>query len=118
MKKHQKNYLQFLAEFGPENFKRPLLTHCNGITTGWKRAGKVSRDNTKSKECLSEEYLAKNMRLSLLYCFCLNWESKVEKLPHNLKRLLEQREWMQANVQLKASEEIVISSGDLEDLSR
>ena len=34
MKKHQKEYRQFLAEIGPKAFKRPLLTHRNGIT-GW-----------------------------------------------------------------------------------
>ena len=34
MKKHQKEYRQFLAEIGPEAFKRPLLTHRNGITLG------------------------------------------------------------------------------------
>ena len=33
MKKHQKEYRQFLAEIGPEAFKRPLLTHRNAITT-------------------------------------------------------------------------------------
>ena len=37
MKKHQKEYRPFLAEIGPEAFKRPLLTHRNAITTGWKR---------------------------------------------------------------------------------
>ena len=34
MKKHQNEYRHFLAEIGPEVFKRPLLTHRNGITTG------------------------------------------------------------------------------------
>ena len=33
MKKHQKEYRQFLAEIGPEAFKRPLLAHRNAITT-------------------------------------------------------------------------------------
>ena len=56
MKKHQRKYLPFLTEIGPEAFKRPLLTHRNGITTGWKRAGKVSRDNTKAREYLAREY--------------------------------------------------------------
>ena len=32
----------------PKGFKRPLLTHRSMITTGWKRVGKVSRDNTKA----------------------------------------------------------------------
>ena len=35
MKKHQKEYRPFVAEIGPEAFKRPLLTYCNGLTTGW-----------------------------------------------------------------------------------
>ena len=34
MKKHRKDYRQFLAEIGPDAFKRPLLTHRNAITTG------------------------------------------------------------------------------------
>ena len=45
MKKHQMQNRQFLAEIGPEAFKRPLLTHRNAITTGWKRVDRVSRDN-------------------------------------------------------------------------
>ena len=49
MKKHQKEYRQFLAEIGPEVFKRPLLTHRNAITTGWKKVYRVSRDNTKAR---------------------------------------------------------------------
>ena len=58
-KKHQKEYCQFPAKIGPEAFKRRLLTHLNGITTGWKRVGKVSRDNTKARESILEEDLAK-----------------------------------------------------------
>ena len=34
MKNHQKEYRQFLAEIGPEAFKRPLVTHRNEITMG------------------------------------------------------------------------------------
>ena len=34
MKKNQKEYRHFLAEIGPEAFKRPLITHRNAITTG------------------------------------------------------------------------------------
>ena len=49
-KKHQKEYRQFLSEKGPEFFMRPLLTHRSGIITGWKRHGKVSRDNMKAME--------------------------------------------------------------------
>ena len=43
MNKYQKEYRQFLAEIGPEAFKRPLLTHRNAITTRWKRVGRVSK---------------------------------------------------------------------------
>ena len=65
MRKHQKEYRQFLAEIGPEAFKIPLLTHRNAITTGWERVGGVSRDNTKARESILEEDLAKNVSLSL-----------------------------------------------------
>ena len=34
MKRYQNEYRQFLAEIGPESFRRPLLTHRNAITTG------------------------------------------------------------------------------------
>ena len=73
-----------------EAFKGPLLTHCNAITTGWKRVGGVSRDNTKARESILEEDLAKNVSLSLHYSFCLNRESKVKCLPNQAKRLQEQ----------------------------
>ena len=63
MKKHQKEYRQFLAEIGPEAFKRPLLTHQNAITTGWKRVGRVSSDNTMAMESILEEDLAKKREL-------------------------------------------------------
>ena len=65
MKNHQKEYRQFLAKIRPEVFKRPFLTHCNAITTGWKRVGKVSRKNTKASESILEEVFAKNVSLSL-----------------------------------------------------
>ena len=110
MKKHQKEYRQFLAEIGPEDFKRPLLTHRNAINTGWKRVGRVSRDNTKARESKLKEDLAKNVSLSLHNSFCLNRESEVKGLPNQAKRLQEQREWLQSYEQLKAWEEIVISS--------
>ena len=115
MKKHQKEYPQFLAEIGPEAFKRPLLTHHNAITTGWKRVGRVSRDNTKARESILEVDLAKNVNLSLHTSFCMNRESKVKGLPNQAKRLQEQRQWMRASEQLKAWEEIVISSDDEEE---
>ena len=118
MKKHQKEYRKFLAEIGPEAFKRPMLTHRNAITTCWKRVGRVSRDNTKARDSILEEDLAKNVSLSLYNSFYLNRESKVKSLPNQTKRLQEQREWMRAYKQLKAWEEIVISSDDEEELSR
>ena len=97
MKKYQKEYRQFLAEIGPEAFKRPLLTHRNAITIGWKRVGRVSsRDNTKARESILEEELAKNVSLSLHNSFCLNRELKVKGLPNQAMRLQEQKEWMQS----------------------
>ena len=114
MKKHQKEYRQFLAEIGPEAFKRPLLTHRNGITLGWKRDSKVSRDNTKAKESILEEDLTKNVSLK----FLLKRESKVKSLLNQTRKLQQQREWMRAYAQLKAWEEIVIRSDDEEELSR
>ena len=116
MKKYQKEDRQFLAEIGPEAFKRPLLTHRNAITTGWRRVGRVSRNNTQARESILEEYLAKNVSLSLQNSFCLNRESRVKGLPNQAKRLQEQREWMRSYEQLKAWEEIVISSDDEEAL--
>ena len=118
MKKHQKEYRQFLAEMGLEAFKRPLLTHRNAITTGWKRVVKVSRDNTKAKELILEKELAKNVSLSLHHSFCLNREFKVKSLPNHAKKLQEQREWMREYKLLKAWEEIIISSDGEEELSR
>ena len=85
MKKYQKEYRQFLAEIGPEAFKRPLLTHRNAITTGWKRVGRVSRDKTKARESILEEDLAKNVSLSLHNSFCLNRESRMKSLPNQAK---------------------------------
>ena len=86
MKKHQKECRQFVAEIGPEAFKKPLLTHRNAKTTGWKRAGKVSIDNTKARESILERDLAKKVCLSLHNSFCLNRESKVKSLPNQTKR--------------------------------
>ena len=118
MKKHQKEYRQSLAEIGPEASKRPLLTHRNAITTVWKRVGRVSRDNTKARESILEEDLAKNVSLSLHNSFYLNKKPKMKGLPNQAKKLQEQREWMQSYEQLKAWEEIVISSDDEEELLR
>ena len=78
----------------------------------------MSRDNTKTRESILEEDLAKNVSLSLHNSFCLNRESKVRGLPNQAKRLQEQREWMRTFEQLKAGEDIVISSDDEEALLR
>ena len=118
MKKRQKDYRQFLVEIGPEAFKRPLLTLRNAITTGWKRVGRVSRDNTRVRELILEEDLAKNMSLRLHNSFCRNRESKLKGLPNQAKRLQEQREWTRVYEQLKAWEDIVIGSDDEEELAR
>ena len=118
MKKCQKEYRHFLAEIGTEAFKRPLLTHRNAITTGWKRVGGVSRDDTKARESILEEDLAKNVSLSLHNSFCLNRELKTKSLPNEAARLQEQKEWMRSFDQLRAWEEIVISSDDEEALLR
>ena len=83
---------------------------------GWKRVGRVSRDNSRARESILEEDLAKNISMSLHNSFCLNRESKVKSLPNQSKRLQEQREWMRSYEQLKAWEEIVISSDDEEAL--
>ena len=84
----------------------------------WKRVGRVSRVNTKARKSILEEDLAKNVIVSLHNSSCLNRESKVKGLPNQAKRLQEQREWMRSYEQLKAWEEIVISSDDEEDLLR
>ena len=44
------------------------------------------RDNTKARESILEEDLAKNVSLSLHNSFCLNRESKVKGLPNQAKR--------------------------------
>ena len=118
MKKHHKEYRQFLVAIGLEAFKRSLLNHRNAITTGWKRAGRVSQDNTKARESILEVELAKNVSLSLHNSFCRNREPKVKGLPNQTKKLQKQRAWMRSYEQLKAWEEIVISSDDEEELAR
>ena len=59
----------------------------------------MSRDNTKARELILEE-------------------SKVMGLPNQAKTLQEQREWMRCYEQLKAWEDIVISSDDEEEQAR
>ena len=114
MKKYQKEYRQFLAEIGPEAFKRPLLTHRNAITLGWKRVGRVFRDNTKARESILEEDLAKNLSLSLHNSFCLNRELKTKGLPNKAARLQEQKEWMRSFEQLGIRSEQGARCGFLE----
>ena len=94
------------------------MTHRKAITTGWKRVGRVSRDNTKARESILEEVLAKNVSLSLHNSFCLNRELKTKGLLNQAVRLQEQREWMRSYEQLRAWEEIVISSDNEEALLR
>ena len=66
-----------------------------------------------------EEDLAKNVSLSLHNSFCLNRESKVVKgLPNQANRLQEQSELMRSYEQLKAWEDIVMSSDYEEELLR
>ena len=78
----------------------------------------MSLDNTKARESILEEDLAKNVSLSLHNSFCLIRESKVKGLPNQAKRLKEQSERMRTYEQLKAWKEIVISSVDEEELAR
>ena len=60
--------------------------------------------------------MAKNASMSLHNSFCLNRELKVKGLPNQAMRLQEQKEWMRYFEQLKAWEEIVMSSDDEEAL--
>ena len=100
----------------PMEVRRALvLTHRNAITTVWKGVGGTSRDNTKAVESILEEDLAKNASLSLHKSFCMNRDSKVKGLPNQAKIL--QEESKRAYEQLKAWEEIVISSDDKEELA-
>ena len=78
----------------------------------------MSRDNTKARESILEENLAKNVSLSLQNSFCLNRELKTKGLPYQGAMLQEQKEWMRSVEQLRAWEEIVISSDDEEALLR
>ena len=78
----------------------------------------MSRDNSKVRESILEEDLAKNVSLSLHNSFCLNRESKVKGLPNQAKKVHEQKDWMRAYEQLKAWEEVVISFDDEEELAR
>ena len=69
-------------------------------------------------ESILGEDLVKNVSLSLYYSFCLNRELKKKGLPHQAARLQEQKEWMRSFEQLRAWEEIVISSDEEEALLR
>ena len=105
---HQKEYRQFLAEIGPEAFKRLLLTHRNGITTGWKRVDRVLRDKTKARETILKENPAKNVSLSLHYSFCFKPNEKIARA-----KGMDASLWTTEGL-----EAILISSGDKEDLTR
>ena len=50
-----------MANIGLTAFKRPLLFHRNGMTTGWKRLGKVSTDSTKAIKLILDAELAENV---------------------------------------------------------
>ena len=69
-------------------------------------------------ESILGEDLVKNVSLSLYYSFCLNRELKKKGLPHQAARLQEQKEWMRSFEQLRAWEEVVISSDEEEALLR
>ena len=58
------------------------------------------------------------MSLSLHNFFCLNSDFKLKKLLNHPRRFQEQKEWIRAYEQLKACEEIVISSDDEKELTR
>ena len=72
------------------SFQETLLTYRKAINTGWETVGRVSRDNTKARESILDEDLAKNVSLSLHNSFCLNRESKAKDLPNQTKILQEQ----------------------------
>ena len=69
-------------------------------------------------ESILDEDLAKNVSLSLYNSFSLNRELKKKGLPNQAARLQEQKEWMRSFEQLRAWEEIVISSDEEEALLR
>ena len=75
----------------------------------------MSRDNTKARESIFEEDLAKNVSLNLHKSFSLNRESKVEALPNQAKRL--QEEGMDAILRTTKSLRRV-SSDDEDELLR
>ena len=74
----------------------------------------MSRDNTKARESILEEDLAKNVSLSRHISFCLNRELKTKGLPNQAAKLQKQREWMRSYEQVRSWEEIVINSDDEE----
>ena len=78
--------------------------------------GRVSRDNSRAREAILEEDLARNVGMSLRNSFCLNRESKVKSLPDQSRRLQERGEWMRSYERLEAWEEVVIGSDDEEAL--
>ena len=69
-------------------------------------------------ELILEANLPMYVSLSLDHSFCLNKKPRVKKLLSHPRRLEEQRERMRTYAQLKAWEEIAISSDDEEELTR
>ena len=78
----------------------------------------MSRDNTKARESILEEDLAKNVSLIFHNSFYIYRKSKVKGPTNQEKRLQEQREWMRTYEELKAWEEIVINSNGEKELAR
>ena len=72
--------------------------------------GKVSRVNSKARESILEEDLAKNVNSYR--------EPKLKKLPNYSKNWRAQKKRIRAYEQLKAWEEIVINSEDEKELTR
>ena len=115
--KHQKEYSQFLVEIGPEAFKRALLTLRNGITTGWKRVGMVSKDITKARESILEEKNWRECELKITSLVLFEHRKQDEEAAKSTKKITRAKKWMRAYKKLKAWVEIVISSDNEEELA-
>ena len=85
MKKHQKNILTVPGRDRAGGLQEISANQSQCKTTGWKRVGKVSRDNTNARESILEEDLAKIVSWSLHNSFCLNRESKAKSIPNRAK---------------------------------
>ena len=80
----------------PTAFKRSKITHLNGVTTRWKRAGKVSRENTEARASILEEDLSKSVSLSFHTSVCRKRETRAKMLSNHALSLREQKDWMQS----------------------